>query len=233
LPNLDDKNLFQYHTGTRFKIEEFINYLLLKKVKTLGNPFLIDPNKLQVLEIANEIGLQTPKTTICQSSQETFFYFGKKPFITKLLVPLQMEKDKKRLNFFTLDTTHNELSSTFSPSLFQEKIEKKYEIRVFYLNGQCYCKAIFSQNDKKTEVDYRNYNLKKPNRVVPFLLPKNITSKLKILMDRLKLDTASIDLIVNKQNEFVFLEVNPVGQFSDMSMECNYFLEKKIMEYML
>jgi hypothetical protein len=38
LPNLDDKNLFQYHTGTRFKIEEFINYLLLKKVKTLGNP---------------------------------------------------------------------------------------------------------------------------------------------------------------------------------------------------
>lgn len=43
--------------------------------------------------------------------------------------------------------------------------------------------AIFSQNDDQTKVDFRNYNINKPNRNVPFMLPNELESKIKLLMN--------------------------------------------------
>jgi glutathione synthase/RimK-type ligase-like ATP-grasp enzyme len=120
------------------------------------------------------------------------------------------------------------LPLNFFPSLFQQKIEKKYELRVFYLNNVFYSMAIFSQNDMKTKIDFRNYNYKTPNRNVPYKLPLEIESKLHLLMLQLELTTASIDLIVDLNENYVFLEVNPDGQFGMISYPCNYYLEKEI-----
>jgi glutathione synthase/RimK-type ligase-like ATP-grasp enzyme len=93
--------------------------------------------------------------------------------------------------------------------------------------------AIFSQLDSLTELDYRNYNLEKPNRTVPFSLPENIELKLELLMKGLKLDTGSIDLILNREGDYVFLEVNPTGQFGWLSKSCNYYIEREIAKHML
>ena len=50
-------------------------------------------------------------------------------------------------------------------------------------------------------------------------------------MSCLGLDSGSIDMVVTKEGDFVFLEVNPVGQFNQVSKPCNYFLEKEISKY--
>ncbi|MPT35513.1 MAG: hypothetical protein E2604_10600 [Flavobacterium sp.] len=52
--------------------------------------------------------------------------------------------------------------------------------------------------------------------------------KLKKLMKVLKLNSGSIDMLVSSNNEYVFLEVNPIGQFGQVSKPCNYYLEKQI-----
>ena len=52
-------------------------------------------------------------------------------------------------------------------------------------------------------------------------------------MKYVNLNTGSIDMIVTKENEYIFLEVNPVGQFGMVSQPCNYYLEKKITEYLM
>lgn len=88
--------------------------------------------------------------------------------------------------------------------------------------------AIFSQLDEKTKYDYRNYNEEKPNRNVPIRLPEHISKKIVNFINNSNLDTGSIDLIYTHEKEFVFLEVNPVGQFGWVSKNCNYYLEKKI-----
>ena len=49
-------------------------------------------------------------------------------------------------------------------------------------------------------------------------------------MKELKLASGSFDIIVTKSNEYVFLEVNPIGQFSQVSIPCNYFIEKRLAE---
>lgn len=93
--------------------------------------------------------------------------------------------------------------------------------------------AIFSQLDDKTKLDFRNYNEENPNRNVPFKLPHEVENKLRNLFEQLDLNTGSIDLILTPKNDFVFLEINPVGQFGMTSYPCNYYLEKKIAKYLI
>lgn len=123
-------------------------------------------------------------------------------------------------------------TNSFAVSLVQNYIEKKYELRVFYFEKLFYTMAIFSQNDSKTSVDFRNYNKEKPNRTVPYKLPYEVEQKLINLMDKLDLNCGSIDMIVEKNNEYVFLEVNPIGQFGMISSPCNYNLERIIAKYL-
>ena len=99
---------------------------------------------------------------------------------------------------------------------------------MFYLDGVFYSSAIFSQNDEQTKIDFRNYNESNPNRVLPFNMPKTEEAKFRKLMKALNLNSGSLDIIVTKDGEYVFLEVNPVGQFTQVSFPCNYYLEKQM-----
>jgi len=88
--------------------------------------------------------------------------------------------------------------------------------------------AIFSQNDEQTKTDFRVYNYDKPNRCVPFKLPVEIENKLNKLMKILDFESGSIDIIYGTDNNFYFLEINPIGQIGMVSYPCNYMLEKEI-----
>jgi glutathione synthase/RimK-type ligase-like ATP-grasp enzyme len=120
----------------------------------------------------------------------------------------------------------------FIPSLIQEKIEKKYEIRIFYIDGETYTIAIFSSTNKRTSIDFRKYDFNKPNRMVPYILPEDIYDKIKLLMKKLNLSTGSIDMIKNEDN-YYFLEINPIGQLGMVSYCGNFYLEKKIAKFLI
>ena len=125
---------------------------------------------------------------------------------------------------------HQEEDSFFI-TFFQEKIEKDFEIRSFYLNGRFFSTAIISQNDERTKTDFRKYNLEKPNRNVRYNLPIEIEGKTRQLMELLDINCGSIDFIKSEE-KFYFLEVNTVGQFLGVSSMCNYGAEKAIAEYL-
>lgn len=113
-------------------------------------------------------------------------------------------------------------------AFYQQYIEKKYELRIFYLKGKFYTMAIFSQANEKTKIDFRNYDTERPNRCVPYQLPKEIEEKLHHFMQSIDLNCGSIDMIYTPEKEYVFLEVNPVGQFQWLSKNCNYDIEREI-----
>ena len=127
----------------------------------------------------------------------------------------------------------DKIPSEFFPSYIQEKIEKDYEIRTFYICGKTYSMAIFSQQDDQTKIDFRRYNTSCPNRYEPILLPENVRSKIDSLMNCLGLNTGSIDLIKSQNGEYVFLEVNPCGQFGMIENACNYPLHKIVAEELI
>lgn len=213
---------------------------LLKDKPSLGSWFYSgkDPSKARQLLLAAEAGLAVPDTivtdsrsrleafindypkVICKNISEIgFFRFANRGSATYTAVI-----DKKDLA---------DIPDTFYPSLFQEAIEKQFEIRVFVLGDELYSMAIFSSDDSQTEVDFRRYNYVNPNRTVPIDLPQTVCEKVKEFMRKAELETGSLDLILSRTGEYYFLEVNPGGQFSMVSIPCNYHLEKKMAEYLL
>lgn len=185
-------------------------------------------NKLIVLEKAKEAGLQIPP--YCLSDNTRGMEPGKtivKSIAGNPTLP-NIAKNADGVMYTSIIDGNEE---NFFISFFQEKINKDFEIRTFYLNGRCWSMSIFSQNDKQTEVDYRQYNDEKPNRNVPYNLPDDIEKKITALMKSLDLNCGSIDFI-KSGSTYYFLEVNPIGQFLYLSNCCNYFLDKHIAEFL-
>lgn len=190
-------------------------------------------NKFNVLLEAEMIGIKIPKSIIASSKKEVLDKVENgMEFITKSIKDADfIFYNNNLIDLYTKSLTVDDITNlkeTFFPTLFQEKIDKQFEIRIFYLYNKFYSMAIFSQNDSKTSVDFRNYNRERPNRYIPFKLPLEVEIKIKKLMTKIGLNTGSIDMIYSNDNEFIFLEVNPVGQLGMVSKNCNFPIEKEL-----
>lgn len=222
----------------RKKLRNFIHFILERQFYCLGSLIReYEHNKLIDLFLADQCGLRIPEFYIVSSGNpilKTKENFNEIIWITKAIGDVK-EVDFKGYRFFggftnqlDFDYCENEF-----PSLIQEYIAKSFEIRSFFIENKFYSMAIFSQKNEKTKIDFRNYDIESPNRNIPFQLPHRIENKLKKLMNELKLNTGSIDLICSSEGEFVFLEVNPCGQFDWLSVDCNYYLEHHIAQILM
>jgi ATP-GRASP peptide maturase of grasp-with-spasm system len=194
-------------------------------------------NKLRNLLFAKEAGLEIPNFKILSCKAELKF-FQSEDIITKCMKDDLAVRTTEGYRFGTFGPTKidqprfEEISDNFFPSFFQKYIDKKFEIRVFIFGDFIWSMAIFSQQDERTELDYRNYNYRRPNRMTPYVLPEEIQIKLKLFMKIAQFSTGSVDLILNKEGQYIFLEINPVGQFGFVSSNCNYYIEKSIADFM-
>lgn len=239
--NLDRKavaNINQHIDSENQTLVHFL-YHYLKQKSVLNDPRIYNSNKLITLFEAQKAGLLIPSTLITDDVRiiKDFSQIHTN-CITKNI------QDILFLNFenglctsqSTQKVNWEEITeSKYWYSLFQKEIEKKYELRIFYLLGKFFTLAIFSQMDKRSCVDFRevDVNNDRPNRLTPFILPKPIKLKLIKLMKKLKLESGSIDMIVDKEDNYYFLEVNPVGQFDFLSRVGNFYIEKEIAEHLL
>lgn len=199
----------------------------------------VENYKINHLIYAKKAGLIIPETLLTTKKEELLdFYYLHKKIITKdIRYPINISFPDGNLSsvgtFLLSENMILDMSNDFAPALVQNYIEKQFEIRYFFHDDLRYAMAIFSQNDNKTKIDYRNYNEKVPNRCVPFKLPDDIIENLNQFIKLSDLRTGSIDLIFTKSKEFVFLEVNPMGQFDWLSKNCNYYIEKNIAENLM
>ncbi len=203
-------------------------------------------NKLKVLQEAKKTGLMIPETLVSSniSAIENFYRSHRKIIVKDVMLDtIRMDWDEEfeimvkvppaivtEGHIRKLRETESSISQGYI--FLQEYIEKEYELRIFYLSGQLYSMAIFSQANERTKVDFRNYDTQRPNRCVPYRLPRKETLKLKKLMKNLDISCASIDMIYTDKKEYVFLEVNPIGQFQWLSDLCNYDIERSIARFL-
>ena len=218
------------------RIQEFIYYYLfeLKKIAIVNRPQKRNVNKLIALTKAKQFGFKIP-AWIVTDTDDVLSNYTTNNFITKScsngLRYRYEDVGSKSLTFrYPIDKT--KVKNTFFPSFLQDEIKKKYELRVFYWFGETYSMGLFSQSNEDTEVDYRNYNIDRRLRTKHVTLPDDINEKIKSYMVEMELESGSLDFIVDKENQFYFLEVNPVGQFGMVSGSSNYNLEKIIAEHL-
>ncbi len=216
---------------------KWVLFRTLRNKRYLTMPFDREINKLEDLELAAEAGLMIPPTLLCNTRHELVHFYEKHgELISKPIWGCEFFHTRKTVyGLYTETVGKHEIAALpekFQLALFQQKIEKDYELRVFFLNGTCYSMAIFSQADEQTSVDFRRYNFEEPNRTVPYQLPSNVEQSIVQLMDKMQLKTGSIDIVRSRQGAYYYLECNPVGQFGMVSKPCNYYLEREIASFL-
>lgn len=234
----DSASAIDFHLQTEINFLTDSLHQRLSQKKHLNSLQTSIPNKHHVLSVAKKIGLTIPATLVTsRKSMVSDFETKNGALISKAIqygARFRLYEEENWIEYLSYTESYKtaELPDQFFPTLFQNKLDKAFELRIFYLAGDFYSMAIFSQKDEQTAVDFRKYNHEKPNRTVPYLLSDEYKEKLTQLMQTLRMESGSIDIVVTTDKKFVFLEVNPVGQYGMVSFPCNYNLDKKIAQYL-
>jgi len=204
----------------------------------LGRP-VFNLNKLIVLKKAEAAGLTVPGYQVITNTRELKNIHAESArYVSKAISNgIYDEIENKRFYTYTEQIDNewfeDEPDVSLYPSLAMELIEKKAEVRSFFIAGKFFSMQIKSQSSQQTSVDFRKYNIIKPNRTDLFKLPSPVEDKLEVLFDSVGLNCGSVDLIITKNNDYVFLEINPVGQYSMVGEPCNYNLDRLIANYLI
>lgn len=100
---------------------------------------------------------------------------------------------------------------------FQVEVEKFLELRVTVIGNHVLAVAIESQHCEATKLDWR---ASFPDvRFAPYTLPQIIEEQCRTLVRMLGLTYGALDFILTPEGEYIFLEINPGGQYE--------FLEQK------
>jgi glutathione synthase/RimK-type ligase-like ATP-grasp enzyme len=169
------------------------------------------------LQQARSLGLRIPKTLVSNDPdaiRKAAQAFG--PLVVKPARSGHFRSGNEEFAIFTSLLSDDHLAqlddARWSPSIYQEHIPKRFDLRVTYVGGHLYSAAIHSQTDHAAEIDWRrteNPNL--PHS--PIEIDPTIARKLQELMKTLELEFGCIDLVLTPEGEYVFLEVNPSGQW--------------------
>lgn len=213
---------------TQHWLEDYVLKTLESK-KHINKQSNVHVNKLLILEYAQKSGFDVPQYFLAENTDEVVMNEMITKSITGNVILDDVHENLDGILYTTVVSKKEK--ENFFISFFQERIEKDFEIRTFYFNGECFSMAIFSQNDEQTKTDFRKYNNEKPNRNIRYILPADIESKIQKFMQRIDLNCGSLDFI-KSGDQYYFLEVNPVGQFANVAYHCNYPLFKKIADYL-
>lgn len=169
------------------------------------------------LALAEQIGLHIPKSLVTNDPdaiRNAFRSFG--PMIVKPCRSGYAVVDGEERSIYTSRLLDEHLEfveeARLSPAIYQEQILKRYDIRATVVGTEIFSAAIDSQSDPAATIDWRhtaNPNL--PH--LPIELPPKVRDGILALMKELGLTFGAIDLVETPDHDFVFLEVNPNGQW--------------------
>lgn len=97
------------------------------------------------------------------------------------------------------------------PCYFQSYIDKAFEVRVTVIEDKVFAARIDSQTDARTRVDYRDFSVSVPYQAMD--LPSEVKHRCLQFLKSYGLVFGALDFIVTHDNEYIFLENNPGGQF--------------------
>ena len=191
-------------------------------------------NKLYQLKIAQELGFTIPDTIVTNNTN-SFKKFAKSQDDNIIIKPIRQGRiytvdgvETIFTNVIDRNTIQNIHDYELTPCIIQEKILKDYEVRVTVVGQKVFSAKISSQENDATKIDWRRE--KTPFTV--YQLPSEIENKCIKLLQRLNISFGAIDLIRNVEGEYIFLEINPNGQWAWVEMETGLDISGEIINFL-
>ena len=212
------------------------NLFTIIDARWFSNPesIYLAENKLLQLKLASKLGLRIPDTLITSSKKalQSFYVRHDKNIIIKPLSQSRIYKDDSLSFIFTNLVKEEHLlfleNFELTPCIFQEYIKKKIELRVTVVGKEIFVASVDSQKNEKTKIDWRKENL----NFIKAELPNEIEKKCVELVRNLGLQFGAIDLILDAKGNYIFLEINPNGQWAWIESQTDLPISESIIKYL-
>ena len=183
-------------------------------------------NKLYQQLIAEKFGLVTPRSIVTNDYNEAVDFV--KLWGDCIIKPIKtgfVDDASEPKVIFTSPITVDNLSSleriVECPTYLQVHVRKVADIRVTVVGRSIFSARINSQSCEETQVDWRrgeNVHLS----YEPVDLGDKLNEACINLMKFLGLNFGALDFILDEKGKFVFLEINPNGQWGWIQFRLNY-----------
>ncbi len=210
---------------TSTKLDDYVKMqstvTLVTLCESLQTLWVCHPHKLRRANIkalqlveASKAGLKTPHTMISNVPAKAAAFvdlLGKKECAIKPLVALGVS-DEQGYHLpltTTLPEGHSLDSVALAPNIFQPYVHKMADLRCVVIGEKIFSAKINSQVNPNTRKDWRGGDCQHEL----FSLPEDVEASIHRLMDSFGINFASLDMILTPEGEFVFLELNPYGQW--------------------
>lgn len=175
-------------------------------------------NKLRQLRLALAQGLEVPRTLVTNDAGRVRSFFSQVGgrMVAKMQTPLTQSMAGGQPFVYTSAIGPEHLEELeelrHSPMVFQERIDKAYELRVAVVGERCFAGSIDASRSAEGQVDWRR---SRPDEVrwQKGELPQDVAGRLVHLVAALGLVYGAADFIVTPEGRHIFLEVNPGGEW--------------------
>ncbi|GCE49901.1 glutathione synthase/RimK-type ligase-like ATP-grasp enzyme [Thermosporothrix hazakensis] len=194
-------------------------------------------HKPHQLQLAQKVGLAVPRTLIT-NSPEAFLAFYEEchgNVIYKLMgYPWYIDEGGIPLSLYTTRVPRDMIAQAHRVSacahLFQEFIEKRCDLRAILIGNEVFTVEIYGLTEE-TYVDFRvDYS---QIRYAPHCLPDQIREALLAMNRAYSLVYSAIDLVFTAEGQYIFLELNPVGQFGWLDRQCGVPLYRTLADLLV
>jgi ATP-grasp ribosomal peptide maturase len=172
------------------------------------------------LQAAQAAGLAVPETLVTNDPNEAraFLEGADGPVIYKRLSSMLLYTDDGRLTGFQTELVDAAALERLAhvavtPCLFQRYVEKAYELRVTIVAGRAFAARIDSQ-DSQSANGRLDWRVAEDLDWTPYVLPAELERRAVRLVEGFGLVFGALDFIRRPDGEYVFLELNPSGQWA-------------------
>jgi MvdD family ATP-grasp ribosomal peptide maturase len=171
------------------------------------------------LQVARELGMDIPRTLITNDADavRAFAHGCEGGIVTKMLSSFAVYENGVEKVVFTNPVSREDLADLdglkLCPMTFQEQLPKSLELRTTVVGDRVFTASIDSQVSRAAQYDWRKDGIALLKHWQKFELPRRLEQQLLRLMDYFDLNYGAIDFVLTPDGRYVFLEINPVGEF--------------------
>lgn len=180
---------------------------------------LVANRKPHQLNVARKLGLAIPRTLMSNDPDriETFFREAPGEIVMKPFHAVQWFDGKSHFYQFAkkiaFEDIENPEALRLTAHIFQDYVEKRYELRVFCFGDTVLSFKLHTQEQESTRTDWRSSS-DGSLRPQPYdALPAPIVRAIRDYMKLMRLEFGAFDFIIDSTGRHVFLECNVSGQF--------------------
>ena len=190
------------------------------------------------LKVAGDLGFELPPTLITNRPADLIDFYREhdgrivsKQAATAFPATIGFGMVRFTELVTTRDIAHAQ-SISYCPMILQAYVPKRVELRITVVGARVFAAEIHSQANNRTRHDWRRYDLDRTPHLA-HELPRDVNAKCVRLVEELGLRYGAIDMIVTPDGRYVFVEINPNGQYLWIEHQTGLAISEAICDLLL